>query len=120
MTVMTHYMKLNSQPYALIENREKTIELRLYDEKRKRIKIGDHIVFSNAREPQNQIEVEVINLYIFKDFPELYKKLPLEKCGYSVDGLKTASSDDMLKYYSVEKQDKYGVVGIEVKLAAEI
>lgn len=45
---MTHYMKLNSQPYTLLENGYKTIELWLYDETRRRIGIGDYIVFSNV------------------------------------------------------------------------
>lgn len=113
---MTHYMKLNSQPYALIKNRVKTIELRLYDEKRKRIEIGDSIVFSHAKNPQDYLTAEVIALYVFKDFSELYQKLPLEKCGYSTDELCSASPEDMVKYYSIEEQRKHGVVGIEIKL----
>ena len=113
---MIHFMKLNPEPYKLIMNCSKTIELRLYDEKRQRINVGDHIVFSNLLNPKENIKTEVINLYIFKSFADLYAKLPLEKCGYSSSELEKASPDDMLKYYTTEEQGKYGVVGIEIKL----
>lgn len=45
---MKHCMKLNDNPFAAIEKGEKTIELRLYDEKRKKINVGDEIEFSCA------------------------------------------------------------------------
>lgn len=34
---MTHYMKLNPEPFDKIASGKKTIELRLYDEKRKTV-----------------------------------------------------------------------------------
>ena len=42
---MIHNMKLNESPFERIKNGTKTIEFRLYDEKRRQIKIGDKIVF---------------------------------------------------------------------------
>ena len=55
-------------------------------------------------------------LYVFDTFDELYKKLPLLDCGYTEDDIKTASPDDMEKYYSKEKQKQHGVVGIKISL----
>lgn len=46
---MKHTMKLHSSPFNMIKCGEKTYELRLYDEKRQCIKIGDGIVFVNAK-----------------------------------------------------------------------
>lgn len=43
---MTHEMRLNTQPFKKIKEGEKTIELRLYDEKRRGISAGDIIVFT--------------------------------------------------------------------------
>ena len=43
---MTFEMKLHEAPFELIKNRIKTIELRLYDEKRQMISVGDFIVFT--------------------------------------------------------------------------
>lgn len=40
-------MRLHNSPFKLIKNGTKTIELRLNDEKRKLIKVGDIIRFTN-------------------------------------------------------------------------
>lgn len=45
---MTHYMKLNTEPFEKIEKGEKTIELRLFDKKRRTVRTGDIIEFSCA------------------------------------------------------------------------
>ncbi len=113
---MTHYMNLNASPFEKIKSGEKTIELRLYDEKRQAIAVDDSIVFTMTDDHSQQITVKVTALHIFKDFEELYAKLPLDKCGYNREELPAASYKDMEQYYSKEKQAKYGVVGIEIEL----
>ena len=110
---MTHNMKLNDAPFEKIKNGTKTIELRLYDEKRRKIKIGDKICFKS----KEGVITEIVKaLHIFESFEELYEALPLDKCGYALDELPTASPDDMLKYYSKEQIEKHGVVGIELEV----
>ena len=42
---MLHEMKLQNGPFNSIKNGKKTIELRLYDEKRQKVKIRDKIEF---------------------------------------------------------------------------
>lgn len=42
---MEHIMNLNKQPFDMIKKGRKNIELRLFDEKRRKIQIGDYIVF---------------------------------------------------------------------------
>ena len=110
---MTHKMKLNEEPFEKIKNGSKIIELRLYDEKRRKIKVGDTICF---RSKTDKLTATVKALHIFKNFEELYAALPLDKCGYSADELPTASPDDMLEYYTKEQIEKYGVVGIEIEV----
>lgn len=113
---MKHNMKLNPSPFEMIKSGEKTIELRLNDEKRQRIKIGDEIEFENTGDSTQVINARVLNLHRFCSFDELYKSLPLLKCGYTSDDVCTARPSDMERYYSVERQKKYGVVGIEIEL----
>lgn len=110
---MTHNMKLNDTPFETIKNGTKSIELRLYDEKRRKIKIGDTICFKGKA---GTIKAIVKALHIFRNFDELYAALPLDKCGYTADELATASPNDMLEYYSKEQIEKYGVVGIEIEI----
>ena len=109
-------MNLTPSPLEMIRDGKKTIELRLYDEKRKKIAIGDSIVFVNTEDPKDTLSVNVVDLYVFDTFDELYKKLPLLDCGYTEDDMKTASPDDMEKYYSKEKQKQHGIVGIKISL----
>ena len=46
---MTHEMRLDPTPFAAIARGDKTLELRLYDEKRKAIARGDLILFIKER-----------------------------------------------------------------------
>ena len=110
---MKHCMKLNISPFRMIESGEKTIELRLYDEKRKKVKKGDIIEFSCAGVDYTLI-AKVKEIYIFKDFKELYENLPLEKCGYK-GREKDADYSDMYLYYPQEKIQRYGAMGIELE-----
>ena len=111
---MTHIMNLEPSAFFKIADGSKTIELRLNDEKRQKIKIGDRIEF-HCSDINSVIFAEVIKLHNFLDFEQLYKALPLEKCGYSKDDLKTAHYTDMEKYYTKSQIKKHGALGIELQ-----
>ena len=113
---MTHYMKLNPSPFSMIKRGYKTIELRLYDEKRKVVSVGDTLIFTNTENTEEQLVCLVNNLYIFDSFEKLYEVLPLDKCGYLPEEISSASYKDMEDYYSPMEQKRYGVVGIEIIL----
>ena len=116
---MTHTLNLHPQPFALIADGRKTIELRLYDEKRSRIQVGDTLVFVHTEDASKTLTTKVTALHLFPDFAALYAALPLEKCGYLPEEIATASPADMNVYYSAERQAQYGVVGIEIALIQE-
>ena len=113
---MVHNMKLQPEPFNKIQNGQKTIELRLLDEKRQLVNVGDIIEFVNMKDETQKIVTEVIALHKFENFKQLYKSLPLEKCGYEKNEIANADPKDMELFYSSDKQKKYGVVGIELKL----
>ena len=108
-------MNLHPIPFEMIKSGQKTIELRLYDEKRQLIKIGDEIFFTNTA-TEETIHMQILKLHRFDSFAELYKSLPLLKCGYTSENVGKATSADMEQYYSVEEQKEYGVLGIEIKV----
>ena len=111
---MIYEMNLNSRPFDLIKNGQKTIELRLNDEKRKNIVAGDHIRFSS---PEGATVLCIVKaVHNFPTFEELYKNLPLEKCGYTREEIPFASHKDMEEYYPVERQKQTSVLGIELAL----
>lgn len=113
---MKYFMNLNSAPFNMIKSGEKTIELRLNDEKRQLISQGDEIEFINTDDNSLKLLCKVIKIYNFKSFEELYNILPLDKCGYTKEELNNAKASDMDLYYSKERQKKYGVLGIQIKV----
>ena len=110
---MIHKMNLWHDPFEKIKSGTKTIEMRLYDEKRSQITVGDIIVFTDASNGE-QLECSVLNLYRYANFEEMYKYHDKVSIGYKSDEL--ALPSDMLEYYSKEKIEKYGVVGIEISV----
>lgn len=109
-----HKMRLQAEPFEKIRSGRKTIELRLLDEKRKKIQIGDTIRFSCDQYPHEVLSTTVTNLFSFPSFAVLYESLPMTDCGYSTED--SPSPTDMEQYYSLEEQSKYGVLGIQIKL----
>ncbi len=112
---MTHQMNLHAEPFDKIAGGIKNIELRLWDEKRRRIKVGDEIEFTHSKDSTRTLRCRVVALHIFSSFAELYASLPLLKCGYTEDDIDTADPSDMDLYYTKEQQAACGVVGIEIQ-----
>ena len=111
---MVFEMNLNNEPFSLIKSGEKTVEFRLYDEKRRQIAVGDYIRFTAQN--GDVLVCMIKRLHVYPSFKELYKCIPLEKCGYTKENISFASHKDMEKYYPLEKQKLYSVVGIEIEL----
>ena len=107
---MIHEMKLNESPFERIKNGTKTIEFRLYDEKRKKVKIGDKIEFSKLPDLQEKILAQVIDIYKDKTFKNLFNRIYTDKKEVE------RKAESMYQYYSKEQEEKYGVVGIKIKL----
>ena len=103
-------MKLNESPFERIKNWTKTIEFRLFDEKRQQIKIGDKIEFSKLPDLQEKILVDVIELYREDTFENLFRKL------YTDEEEIIRKTKSMYNYYLPEKEKQYGVLGIKIKL----
>ncbi len=110
---MIHKMNLWHDSFEKIKARTKTIEMRLYDEKRSKIAVGDVIVFTDTSNGE-QLECSVLNLYRYANFDEMFKNHDKVSIGYRSDEL--ALPSDMLQYYSEEQIKKYGVVGIEISV----
>lgn len=111
--ISAHKMSLFPDAFELIVSRNKKIEMRLNDEKRQKLSIGDLIVFTNTN-TKEEIITEVTDLKNFKSFNELYFSYEKTAIGYKEDEI--ANPSDMFKYYSKNQIDKYGVLAIEIKL----
>ncbi len=107
---MIHKMKLNERPFEKIKNGTKTIEFRLYDEKRKKVNIGDKIEFSKLPDLQEKILVDVLDIYRDKTFKNLFKKI------YTDEDEIERKTKSMYQIYSKKQEKEYGVVGIKIDL----
>ena len=70
-------MNLNAPSFDKIVDGTKTIELRLYDEKRQAIKLGDVIEFSKNGSGE-KVQRKVVALLNFPTFENLIDFLPLQ------------------------------------------
>lgn len=76
---MKHEMTLFSAPYESTKSGRKHIEVRLNDEKRRKIKIGDIIEFIKLPEKQEKIEVIVEELYPFDNIKQMYDSIAFKE-----------------------------------------
>ena len=109
---MLHKMKLQEDPFERIKNGTKTVEFRLYDEKRQTIQIGDEIEFSKLPELQEKLVVKVIDVYKEESFEKLFKKLFVGEDKEKI--IEKAKS--MNRFYTPEQEKEYGVVGIKIEV----
>lgn len=104
-------MHLHDEPFQKIKNGKKKIEMRIKDEKRSTIKVGDTIEFEN-RKTKEIISKIIINIYNYKNFEVLIKNYNKEILGYNEE-------DNILEeleiYYPKDEQEKFGVVAIELE-----
>lgn len=110
-----HKMKLNQESFDLIKSGKKTIEVRLFDKKRKKIEIGDSIEFTKLPDKDEKLLVKVQELLIYKRFIDLFSDFP---SNYFTD-VKLNRKElvrSMRKYYSISDEEKYGVLGIKISL----
>ena len=101
-------MKLQQVPLDQIKNGSKTIELRLNDEKRKTLQVGDEIEFVLLQNPEQTVVTEVVELLPFSNFQELFSTLSPNEYG---DGARS----DVYKYYTKEDENRFGVLGIRLR-----
>ena len=114
---MKHTMHLSEFPFSNVLAGYKTCDLRVYDEKRQKVRPGDEIRYYNLDDSGAYVDVVVVGVSVFRKWRDLYDELNLLKCGYKAKDLPFAKPDDMYDYYeSKADEEKYGVCGIHFQL----
>lgn len=109
-------MKLLAVPFEKMKSGIKTVEIRLYDEKRQELQVGDIIEFSKLLNLDEKITVEVVNLLRYASFRDLVHDYGMEYYGYPKDYPPEDFITSIYTIYSKEEEEKYGVLGIQVKV----
>lgn len=112
---MEHEMKLQPEYFNFILNGTKRIEIRLNDEKRQQIKIGDTIKFLKEPELEENFNARVTGLLRYNSFDDMFKDFEI---GILSDKSMTKEQlkNVLEQFYTKEKQEQYGVLGIRIEL----
>ena len=111
-----HHMHLRQKPFDQMDRGRKTLELRLWDEKRRRIRPGDVIRFESRADDTDTLYALVREIRVFPSFAELYRALPLTEIGYAPEEAHAASASDMDRYYPPEEQARWGAAALRLEL----
>ena len=108
-------MKLQPEYYNFILNGTKRIEIRLFDEKRQQIKIGDTIKFLKEPDQNKSFNTKVTGLLRYNSFEDMFKDFDI-----SILSDRSMTKEQLIalleQFYTKEKQEQYGVLGIRIEL----
>lgn len=107
-----HEMKLQPDPFHKIVDGSKRIELRLYDEKRKDIELGDTVTFLLEPDKVERVETKVTGLLRYPDFKTLIEDFPVEYFGGKT---KEGLVETVRQFYTIEQEKENGVLGIRIE-----
>lgn len=108
-----HEMSLQPKYFDFIKDGTKRIELRLYDEKRQSIQLGDIIEF--AKSDDEKFKAEVIGLLRYNSFADLFEDFDISILADS-SMTKQELLEALGEFYTEEKQAEFGVIGIRIEL----
>ena len=103
-------MNLQNAPFEQIKKGVKSVEIRLFDEKRKTLSVNDKIIFTNAVTGETLTTV-ITSLTKFNSFNELFSSTLKQRTGFTTETVEQAI-DEMRKYYSAQSEKLYGVLAI--------
>lgn len=107
-------MGLYGDYFNSIKKGKKKVEVRLNDEKRRRIKVGDTIEFIKVPEQDETMKVQVIELREYDTFREMYEDIPFEDFdgeGWTMQEM----VDGTYEIYTQEQEKEWGTLAIKIK-----
>lgn len=106
-------MRLAPEAFGMVYKGEKTVEVRLNDEKRRDLKAGDEIIFCRSDCEAERVVATVKSLRKFKTFKELFSSGLTAAAGF--EKLSAAEAAEKMRgYYTEEQEKRYGVLAIEI------
>ena len=105
---------LDEDLFEVVQNGTKNVEVRVNDEKRRRLKIGDKITFLRRPLEDKSMEAVVEDLVYYDNFEELVKDYTMEEI-YLSGYTKEYFLNLLKRFYSDEEIKEYGVVAIRFK-----
>lgn len=106
-------MKVHLHPdvFEIVRLGKKDIEVRINDEKRRKLKVGDTLVFLKRPNDDEEIRAKVVGLEYYDYFNTLVDNYEMGRI-YLSNYTKEEYLEEMKRFYTREEQEKYGVVAI--------
>lgn len=101
---MIKEMNLLDEYFKAVKSKKKIVEVRLYDVKRKNLKVNDIIRFNN-RLTNEKIDCKVLKLIKYDNLEELLKNSDVSN-----------SKEEILNIYSLDEINKYGLLAIYIEV----
>ena len=109
---MEMIVHLHKEIFDIVKDGVKDVEVRVNDDKRRKLHVGDTLIFVNRGCENDKIKTKVNNLVYFKNFTDVVDYYKME-----IIYLKETTKDEYLKlmgkFYSNKDVEEYGVVAIE-------
>ncbi len=111
-------MRLQPEIYDSFINGTKRIEIRLLDDKRKEIKIGDKIKIIKRPDFNETFDAIVEDLLYFDDFNDLFDNID-NTLLFDKPYTRESILEELNKFYPEEEQKELGVVGIKLNICKD-
>lgn len=109
-----HRMQLQPLPFGQIQAGAKRIEIRLFDEKRRAMKIGDMVEFYHAQNNDQICIKKIIAITQAASLLSLFQAVSLTAAGWPEGTTSEKAASDMRKYYSIEEEMRWGAVALHL------
>ena len=109
-------MKLRELPFEQIKSKQKIWEVRLNDDKRKSIHIGDSILFRKLPDLFEGVVCRVVDIKHFQSFREMARVLSLTSLGFEMGTTADTCEEVYHTYYTPEEEKEFGVVAFKLEL----
>ncbi len=113
-----HSSKLQSPYYEFVREGVKIYETRVYDDKKKSMKVGDIWIFTNNNVESNQIKTIITEIKIYKSFREAIEDTGVQKLLPQIknieEGIKIYEAFDNGNYKI--DGEKFGVIRFTIKI----
>lgn len=106
--------KVYDEVLEAMKNKTKNIEVRLYNEKSSRIKIGDIIKFKSVNDENKYVLVKVNNLIMYDDVNDFLEKFDF-KMATKIHN-KENVLDTLYNIFGKEEVNTHKLIGIEFEL----
>lgn len=108
-------MRLQPEFFEKIKNGEKIYEIRLNDEKRQQVNVGDIVIFKKEPDCYEGIVVKVLEKRFFRNFAQMAQAMSLSEMGFSGKNAEQVERK-LHTIYSRKDEERYGVVVFKIQV----